>query len=224
MMKKKTKTAIPTRNQLMRLSKQDLIKKCRKYKIKFDANSKNETINRLLKAIKKQRKVKLTKKEKKKKKAKNKRKSDISLSFSLSMDLEAIASTVLDAIPMDNIDNNDGDVIYSNNTKRTHQKRVRRTSLISISVKAPNMTYELDLRAWNTIREIKQQLPMQVEPGQCKIFFGGRELNDDQTLSQIGVEYGYQLMILLSWRYFEPDPSAQDPKEIEHSHVNKVAE
>eukprot|EP01084_Bolivina_argentea_P080858 146425_1 len=107
-----------------------------------------------------------------------------------------------------------------------YNEHVKSTSIIALTAQAPKMSYDIpNMRAWNTITDMKLALPMKVDnTRQCKLFCGGRELDDNDTLAQLKITDSSKVRLLLSWRYFEPDPNAVDAREIEHIHMDMVKE
>eukprot|EP01084_Bolivina_argentea_P130939 231151_1 len=112
----------------------------------------------------------------------------------------------------------------SGNTSRKHQ---RSSSMIEIILQAPKQQYTIcGMRLFDTVRDVKIALPIHVECRQCKLFYKGKELNDNHTLSEINVDtIGVcRFKILISWNYFKPDPKLPHPKTVEHQHYDKVKE
>eukprot|EP01084_Bolivina_argentea_P031353 58029_1 len=97
---------------------------------------------------------------------------------------------------------------------------------LCVSAIAPKMIYEINgLHSFDTIKDMKQKLPMnQIEPDQCKMFYNGFELNDDDTLSQLKIVKGCTVKMLLSWNYFRADLNMPHVSEIEYEHLNKVGD
>eukprot|EP01084_Bolivina_argentea_P276329 471487_1 len=130
-------------------------------------------------------------------------------------------STIINYGTNENKSENDSVNMVSNNNNK-HEKR---KSTIDIIACAPKMMYDITgLHGFDTVKDMKDKLPVSVKSTQCKLFYGGHELNDSHTLAQLEIISGSKLKILISWREFKPDPNVTHPRDMEHRHLNKVAE
>eukprot|EP01084_Bolivina_argentea_P080862 146430_1 len=244
------KERITKRTELLKLNNQTLVKICQQYKVKYDKNRTDEIIEKLLdKMLTKQNKSHRKNKKVKKlpltiasddmkefKQEEQKQQHQMLLKQSstreiINTDLTPLSENA-DNQQLYNIFNgnkNENDsvtdkqiIVSNNNNKNKHQKR---KSIIDIIACAPKMNYDIsDLHGFDTVKDIKDALPVDVKSTQCKLFYGGFELNDNKTLTQLEITNGSEIKVLISWREFKPDPKASHPKDMEHRHYDKVAE
>eukprot|EP01084_Bolivina_argentea_P130938 231150_1 len=113
--------------------------------------------------------------------------------------------------------------------KHSHRNinHTRSNSEIKIIVQAPKEQYKISgIRLFNQVRNIKNKIPMKLQHDQCKLFYGGKELNDNQTIAELKANIdnvsSYRFRLLISWDRFEPNQKLPHPNKLEHKNMLDV--